>query len=150
MTEWLEQRYCIKFCRKLSKSQVETIRKTQTAFGDDLWASQWSKEWYNQFKYGRTSVDSEPRNGRLSSRWNDQVIAKVNAEVMRDRRVTIRQIAEEVDISTFSAHSFWQKIWPWREWRRNSCRSCWQRSKSNFILKSQRTFWTQQTVTPTS
>ena len=30
---------------------------------------------------------------------------KMNPVVMRDCRVTIREIAEEVDISTFSAHS---------------------------------------------
>ncbi|XP_049516978.1 histone-lysine N-methyltransferase SETMAR-like [Dermacentor silvarum] len=64
------------------------------------------KEWYNRFKDGRTSVESEPRAGRPSTCRNDQVIPEVNAVVMRDRRVTIREIAEEVGISTFSADSF--------------------------------------------
>jgi len=32
----MEQRYCIKFCQKLGHTQVETIRKIQQAFGDDL------------------------------------------------------------------------------------------------------------------
>ncbi|XP_013791740.1 putative uncharacterized protein FLJ37770 [Limulus polyphemus] len=63
------------------------------------------KEWYNRFKDGRTTMESEPRSGRPSTCRNDQVIAKVNAMVMRDRRVTIKEIAEEVGISTFSAHS---------------------------------------------
>ncbi|XP_049528128.1 histone-lysine N-methyltransferase SETMAR-like [Dermacentor silvarum] len=63
------------------------------------------KEWYNRFKDGRTSVQSEPRPGQPSTCQNDQVIAEVNAVVMRDRRVTIREIAEEVGIITFSAHS---------------------------------------------
>ncbi|XP_070385445.1 protein GVQW3-like [Dermacentor albipictus] len=63
------------------------------------------KEWYNWLKDGRTSVESEPCSGRPSTFSNDQVIAKVNPEVMRDRRVTIRKIAEEVGISTFSPHS---------------------------------------------
>ncbi|XP_023288010.1 histone-lysine N-methyltransferase SETMAR-like [Orussus abietinus] len=63
------------------------------------------KEWYNRFKDSRTSVESEPRSGRPSTCRNDQVIAKLNAVVMRGRRVTIREIAQEVGISTFSAHS---------------------------------------------
>ncbi|XP_022239456.1 histone-lysine N-methyltransferase SETMAR-like [Limulus polyphemus] len=67
------------------------------------------KEWYKRFKDGRTTVESEPRSGRPSTCRNDQVIAKVNAMVMRDRRVTIREIAEEVGISTFSAHSIMTK-----------------------------------------
>ncbi|XP_054729127.1 protein GVQW3-like [Anastrepha obliqua] len=63
------------------------------------------KEWLNQFKNGRTSTESEPRSGRPSTCRNEHVIAIVNAVVMRDHRVTIREIAEEVDISTFSTHS---------------------------------------------
>ncbi|XP_013793861.1 putative uncharacterized protein FLJ37770 [Limulus polyphemus] len=105
MTERLEQRYCIKFCQKLGDSQVETIQKIQTAFGDDAMGITQIKEWYKQFKDGRTTVESEPRSGRPSTCRNDQVIAKVNAMVMRNHRVTIREIAEEVGISTFSEHS---------------------------------------------
>ncbi|XP_013776410.1 putative uncharacterized protein FLJ37770 [Limulus polyphemus] len=111
MTERLEQRYCIKFCQKLGDSQVETIRKIQTAFGNDAMGITQIKEWYNRFKDGHTTVESEPRSGRPSTCRNDQVIAKVNAMVMRDHRVTIREIAEEVGISTFSAHSIMTKIW---------------------------------------
>ena len=33
--ERLEQRYCIKCCLNLGDSQVETIRKFHTVFGDD-------------------------------------------------------------------------------------------------------------------
>ena len=60
-----------------------------------LWA------WYNRYKDGRASVESELHSGRPSTSQNDQVIANVNAVVMRDRRVTIWEIAEDVDISTF-------------------------------------------------
>ena len=63
------------------------------------------KEWYNRFKDGRTSVESEPCSDRTSTCRNDQVIAKENAELMRDRLLTIRDIAEEVGLSTLSAHS---------------------------------------------
>ncbi|XP_049522073.1 protein GVQW3-like [Dermacentor silvarum] len=105
MTERLEQYYCIKFHQKLGDSQVETIWKIQVAFGDDTMSSTQIKVWYNRFKDGRTSVESEPGSGRPSTCQNDQVIAEVNAVVMRDLRVTIREIAEEVGISTFSAHS---------------------------------------------
>ncbi|XP_049273386.1 protein GVQW3-like [Rhipicephalus sanguineus] len=105
MTEQLEQRYCIKFCQKLSDSQVETIGKIKMVFGDDAMSRTQIKVWYNRFKDGRASVESEPRSGRPSTCRNDQVIAEVNAVVMRERRVTIREIAEVVGISTLSAHS---------------------------------------------
>jgi hypothetical protein len=35
MTERLEQRYSIKFCRKLGDTQMETIHKIQKVFGND-------------------------------------------------------------------------------------------------------------------
>ena len=95
MTERLEQRYCIKFCLKLGDRQVETIRKIHTVFGDDAICITQIKEWYNRFKDGRTSVESEPRSDRPSTCRNDQVISKVNVEVMSDRLLTIRDIAEE-------------------------------------------------------
>jgi len=64
MTERLEQRYCIKFCQKLGDSQVETIRKIQRVFGDDALGITQIKEWYNRFKDGRTSLESDARSGR--------------------------------------------------------------------------------------
>nr|XP_050038879.1 uncharacterized protein LOC126536027 [Dermacentor andersoni] len=109
MAERLEKRYCIKFCQKLGDSQVQIIAKIQTAFGDDAMSSTQNKEWYNRCKDGHTSVESKPRPGRPSTCRNDQGIAKVNAVVMQDRRVTMREIAEEVGISTFSAHSIMTK-----------------------------------------
>nr|XP_054922671.1 uncharacterized protein LOC126523331 [Dermacentor andersoni] len=105
MVDQLEQRYCIKFCQKLGDSQVETIRKIQTAFGYDAMSSTRIKQWYDRLKDGHTSVKSESRSGRPSTCRNNHVNAEVNAVVMRDRRVTIREIAEGVGIRTFSAHS---------------------------------------------
>ena len=105
MTERLEQRYCIKFCQKLGDSQVETIRKIQRVFGDDAMGITQIKEWYNRFKDGRTSVHSDARSGRPSTSRNDELIDQVRALVMQDRRVTVRELVEEVGISTGSVHS---------------------------------------------
>ena len=105
MTERHEQRYCIKFFQKLGDTQVKTIRKIQQAFGDDAMSITQIKEWYNRFKDGRTSVESESRSGRPSTSRNDEVIDQVQTLVMQDRRVTIRELAEEMGISIGSAHS---------------------------------------------
>jgi len=105
MTERLEQRHCIKFCQNLGDSQVETIRKIQRVFGDDAMGITQIKEWYNRFKDGRTSVDSDTRSGRPSTSQNDELIDQVQTLVMQDRHVTVRELAEEVGISTGSVHS---------------------------------------------
>jgi hypothetical protein len=74
MTERLEQRYCIRFCQKLGDSQVETIRKIQRVFGEDAMGITQNKEWYNRFKVGRTSVESDARSGRHSTSQIDELI----------------------------------------------------------------------------
>ena len=103
-TERLEQRYCIKFCQKLGDSQVEIIRKIQRVFGEDAMGITQIKEWYNRLKVGRTSVESEVRSGRLSTSRKDELIDQVRTSVMQDRRVTVRELAEEAGISTGSVH----------------------------------------------
>ena len=65
MIERVEQRYCIKFCHKLGDSQSETIRKIQQVFGDDAMGETQIKEWFNRFKNGRTSVESNSVLGGL-------------------------------------------------------------------------------------
>jgi hypothetical protein len=61
--------------------------------------------WFNRFKDGRTSVNSEPRPGRPSTSRNDDVIDQVRTLVMQDRRITVRELAIEVGVSTGSVHS---------------------------------------------
>jgi len=105
MTQWLEQRYCIKFCQKLGDTQVETIGKIQQAFGDDAMSITWIKEWYNHFNDGSTSVDSEPRHGRPSTSRNDNVINQVRTLVMQERCITVQELADEVGVSIGSVHT---------------------------------------------
>ncbi|PNF16911.1 hypothetical protein B7P43_G04214 [Cryptotermes secundus] len=63
------------------------------------------KEWYNRFKDGRTSVDSEPRSGRPSTRRNENVVEQVWTLVMEDRHITVRELANEIGVSIGSVHS---------------------------------------------
>jgi len=105
MTERLEQQYCIKFCQKLGDTQVETIQKIQQAFGDDAICITWIKEWYNRFKDGITSVDSEPRHGRHSTSQNDSVINQVRTLVMQDHLITVWELADEVVVSIGLVHT---------------------------------------------
>jgi histone-lysine N-methyltransferase SETMAR len=74
-------------------------------FGDDGMGITQIKEWYNQFKDGRTSVESDARSGRPSTSRNVELIDQVQTLVMEDRRVTVRELAEDVGISIGSVHS---------------------------------------------
>ena len=50
-------------------------------------------------------MESEPRSGRPCTSRNEEVKDQVREEVLNDRRVTVREIAVEVEISTGSIHS---------------------------------------------
>ncbi|GFT52137.1 HTH_48 domain-containing protein [Nephila pilipes] len=101
MTERIEKRYCIKFCQKLRDSQSQTIRKIQQVFGEDAMGITQIKEWFNRFKDGRTSTERCDRPQTARSAAN---IERVRNLVMADRRLTVREIEEEVGVNKDSAH----------------------------------------------
>ncbi|UYV85126.1 hypothetical protein LAZ67_X004640 [Cordylochernes scorpioides] len=54
--------------------------------------------WVREFKNGRTDVHDEPRAGRPSV--SDETIAKVEAAMLEDRRITVRKLCDLVpDVS---------------------------------------------------
>ena len=67
MTEKQDQRICIKFCFQLGKTSSETIQIMQNAFGNECMSKTRIKEWFDRFKGGRTSVDSDSHCGRPST-----------------------------------------------------------------------------------
>jgi hypothetical protein len=103
--ERLEQQYCIKFCQKLGDSQVETIWNIQRDFGNNAMGITQIEEWYNRFKDGRMSVESDTCSSRPSTNQNDELIDQVWTLIMQDRHVTVQELAEEVGISTGLVHS---------------------------------------------
>ena len=105
MIESIVQRYCIKFCQKLGNNQTETIEKIQQGFGVETLNQTQIKKWFNRFKNGRMSVESEARSDRPFTGRNEEVIEKVRQILMEDRRLTLREIVEELGISRGSIHS---------------------------------------------
>ncbi len=105
MTECVEQRYCIKHCQKLGDSQAETIRKIHRVFGDSAMSVTQIKVWYNRFKDGRTSVESNECSGRPSTCCNDAIIEEVKTLIMANRHLIVREIGDELGISKDSAHA---------------------------------------------
>lgn len=57
MTEKIEQRICIKFCQKPGHSCSETYDMIHKAFGNEALGHTQAKEWFRQFKEGRTPVE---------------------------------------------------------------------------------------------
>ena len=58
------------------------------------------KRWCNEFnKFGKTTVEDEPRSGRPRTVNCEETVLTVKNLIMQDRRVTTRDIADELGIS---------------------------------------------------
>jgi transposase len=61
-------------------------------------------EWFKRYKDGRKSTYDEPRLGRPSTSCNDAHVMQVREIMRSNRRLTVREIAEDCNISIGSYH----------------------------------------------
>ena len=101
----LEQRANIKFCVKLRKSATETFEMLQQAYDDDAMSRARCFDWHSRFKNGRTSLDDDERSGRPSTSTSPETVHEVERIVLEDRRTTICEIADQLEISFGSVQS---------------------------------------------
>ncbi|UYV77566.1 lin-53 [Cordylochernes scorpioides] len=68
------------------------------AYGDAVMSQRRDFEWYKRFKEGREETADE-RSGRPSTSTTPEKVDKVLKLVREDRRITVREVAEEAGIS---------------------------------------------------
>jgi len=76
-------------------------------------------EWFKHFKEGRMLVSEDPRSGRPSTSTNDDHVERVHAVIHGNRRLTVREVADEVGISIESCHKIFTEK---PQMRRNSAK----------------------------
>ncbi|GFT50727.1 protein GVQW3 [Trichonephila clavipes] len=81
----------------------------KTAFGKEAMSRVRVFEWFWTFKEGRQSMNSNPHSGRPSTSSNEDKIAQVKAVVRSERRLTVREIAQECHISEGSCDEIFRK-----------------------------------------
>ena len=104
MNNLKEQRFAVKFCVKLGKSTTETFAILNTAYGDVTMKRATCFRWHKRFKNGRLSVEDDEHSGRPSTLTDDPHIDEINTLVRANRRLTVRELAEECGISVGSCH----------------------------------------------
>lgn len=104
MSDLNEQRVAVKFCVKLGKSASETFNMLNVAYGDIAMKRATCFKWHERFKGSRQSIEDEERSGRASTSTEDSHIDKINTLVRTNRRLTIRELAEECEISVGSCY----------------------------------------------
>ena len=114
----------MKFYVKIGKSVTEIFEMLKIAFGEEAMCRTQTYEWLKRFKEGRTSVDDDPRSGRPSTSKSDDNVATVREVIRSNRRLTVREVAEEVSISKQCAMKFLPKIWACIALQPNLCHAC--------------------------
>ena len=94
MEIFLEQRHAVKFCVKLNKTSKETFDMLKEAFGDACMSYSQAKKWHKAFKEGREAITDEARSGRPTTSRTDEHLTRVRELLNKDRRMSIRMIAE--------------------------------------------------------
>ena len=74
----------------------------QQAYGEYAMGRTQVFDWFRRFKEGRTSVESVPHLGQPSTLRNEEVIAKVRTVVRNNRRLIVREMADDCGISVGS------------------------------------------------
>jgi len=64
----------------------------------------YAMEWYRRFKSCRTSIEDDPKSGRPSTSMDDDHVEKVLTVIRQNRRLTVREVAEDVGICKSSCH----------------------------------------------
>ena len=93
-----KQRTVIKFYVKLGKNMSEIKEDLQKVYGDSRFTNSCIHKWFHRFSDGRKSVKDDPRSGRKVTVSGDKRIAAIEEYVMKDRRITVRQVGENFDI----------------------------------------------------
>ena len=74
-------------------------------------------EWFKRFEKGRMSVGEEPRPGRHSTSTDDDHVERVRVVIRGNRRLTVREVANEVGISIGSFHQILRpELWENQTW----------------------------------
>jgi hypothetical protein len=100
----LEEPVWMKFCNKLCKNFTETFQLLNQAYREDCINLTQCYELFYYFKEGRMSAGEDPSPGLYSASTNDDHVKRVHAAIHGNRRLTVREVADKVGISTRSCH----------------------------------------------
>jgi len=93
-----KQRTNIKFLVKLGKSGNEIREMTVQVYGDNAVKKTAVYKWVKSFSVGREIVTDEERSGRPATSRTEEKITKIRQILPENRWLTVRSIAEQVNI----------------------------------------------------
>jgi len=96
----------MKICFKLQKSAKETHEVLKLVYGDASATMKTVYKWFERFPNGCESVEDEERSGRHSTSNTQDNVERVSEMIRSNRRLTIGEISEDLNISYGSVQAF--------------------------------------------
>ncbi|UYV68429.1 hypothetical protein LAZ67_5004294 [Cordylochernes scorpioides] len=84
---------------------ADAFRMFTVAYGEATLDRSNVYRWYKMFSEGREDVNVEGRAGRPSTLTTDDKINEVEKMILANRRITVREVSEDLNISISSCHS---------------------------------------------
>jgi hypothetical protein len=94
----VEQRVAVKCLVKLNKTPTECFRMLTEAYGADCMSRARVFEWHKRFSDGRGDVEDDECPGRPCTSKTNENVEKIEQIVRIDRCLSIRMIAETVNV----------------------------------------------------
>lgn len=95
----LKFRSIIEFLFKEKVAATDIYNRLTAVYGDEAPSKAMVCNWHNEFKRGRKSIETATKPGRPVEATSNDISEAVEKLVMADRRVKVREIAEELGVS---------------------------------------------------
>ena len=133
-----EQRINMEFCLKLqNKSAKETHEMLKLVYGDAAVTMKTVNRRFGRFGNGCESVGDEGRSGRPSASNPQDNVERVSEMIRSNRRLTIRRISEDLNISCGSVEDILENRFEYEASECEICSKCFGgRTKSTAFVNS--------------
>lgn len=95
----LEYRAVIKFLTKEGQTPSQIHSRMVNVYGEESPSLATVKNWAKEFKWGRESLEDDPRTGRPTETTSEEIIEHVECLVLDDGRLKKKEIAQMVGVS---------------------------------------------------
>ena len=100
----------INFCVKTEIKYARTFEMLTVVFNESSMIRTQVQFWYNRFREGREDVNGHARSGRPSTLTTDKNIEAVKKMILDNRRISIREFADDVGISFGSCQAIFTDV----------------------------------------
>lgn len=103
-------RAIIAYCFKRKMTAKDTTDEIHSVLGTNSVSYATVKNWFQNFKFGRTSLEDESRSGRPIEVTTEANVSAIRELVKEDPRTTLIQISETLKISGERVHNILRNI----------------------------------------